>query len=98
MSELSIGPDAPMTPVSRVSFSTSAETLQSESPSNTTFELVKLTAEIRPTKPSLVKTGRLTFIPSRLPRSICTVRHQLAGSRKITRPSLSFQGVVFCQL
>ena len=78
-------------------FSTSAETRQSGSPIKTTCERVRPTDEMRPTRPSAVSTGRLLVRPSRLPRSICTVRHQLAGSRMTTLASFNFHGGCCCQ-
>ena len=52
---------------------------------------------MRPTNPSAVSTGRLVRTPSRAPRSICKLRHQLAGSRAMTRASLTFHRVCRCQ-
>ena len=82
-----------MTPVSCAVFSTSAETWQFGSPISTTCELVRPTDETRPTRPSAVSTGRLVAMPSRLPRSIWTVCHQLAGSRTTTLASLVSTGL-----
>ena len=59
--------------------------------------VLSTTVTIRPTKPSVVNTGKLARTPCFDPASIRTVRHQLAGSRAMTRASFNFHGDCFCQ-
>ena len=46
-----------------------------------------------PPSPRKSERHNSCLMPSRAPRSICTLRHQLAGSRAMTRASLTFHGV-----
>src|SRR5437764_4877901 len=78
-------------PWSRVS-SNSTATRQSGSPTSTTCEWANPTSATRPTRPSAVQTGELVNTPSRVPTLILMERHQLAGSRAITRARIHFPG------
>src|SRR5437763_8130312 len=61
--------------------STEAATLQFSSETKRTTEMLSLTVVVFPTRPSSVTTGISVSTPSRFPRLIVTVRHQVDESR-----------------